>query len=125
MRHKFVDVLPLNEAAIETFVSAVGVAWCNKIFKIEREMADLPFEERTIKRQEQMKLVLVDFFAWVETVTAAGGMKLAKASQYEKNERKYLYTFLEHPDALVDSNRAENAILSFCVDRKNRLFCLA
>lgn len=122
VRRKFVDALPLDEAAIETSVSAVGVAWCNKIFAIEREIAELSFEERAVKRQEQLKPALDGFFAWVETVTASGGTKLAKAIQYAKNEKKYLYTFLEHPDAPIDNNRAENAIRLFCVGRKNWLF---
>ena len=122
MRRKFVDALPLDEAAIETSVSAVGVAWCNKIFVLEREMAELSSEERAIKRQEQLKPALDGFFAWVDTVTAAGGTKLAKAIQYAKNEKKYLYTFLDHPDAPIDNNRAENAIRPFCVGRKNWLF---
>lgn len=122
VRRKFVDALPLDEAAIETSVSAVGVEWCNKIFMLEREMENLTSEERAIKRQEQMKPALDGFFAWVETVNAAGGSKLAKAIQYAKNEKKYLYTFLEHPDAPIDNNRAENAIRPFCVGRKNWLF---
>ena len=109
VRRKFVDALPLDEAAIETSVSAVGVAWCNKIFVLEREMAELSSEERAIKRQEQMKSALDGFFAWIETVTASGGTKLAKAIQYAKNEKKCLYTFLDHPDAPIDNNRAENA----------------
>ena len=122
VRRKFVDALPLDETAIETSVSAVGVAWCNKIFMIEREIAEFSFEERAVKRQEQMKPALDGFFAWVETVTAAGGTKLAKAIQYAKNEKKYLYTFLDYPDAPIDNNRAENAIRPFCVGRKNWLF---
>ena len=122
MRRKFVDALPLDESAIETSVSAVGVAWCNKIFAIERELAELFFEERAIKRQEQLKPALDGFFVWVESVTAAGGTKLAKAIQYAKNENKYLYTFLEHPDAPIDNNRAENVIRPFCIGRKKWLF---
>lgn len=89
---------------------------------IEREIAELSSEERAVKRQEQLKPALNGFFAWVETVTAAGGTKLAKAIQYAKNEKKYLYTFLDHPDAPIDNNRAENAIRPFCVGRKNWLF---
>ena len=53
---------------------------------------------------------------------AVGGTKLAKALQYAKNEKKYLCTFLEHPDVPIDNNRAENAIRPFCIGRKNWLF---
>ena len=86
----------------------VGIAWCNKKFVLEREMAELSFEECA--------------FTWVETVTASDSMKFTKAIQYAENEKKYLYTFLEHPDAPIDNNRVENAIRLFCVGRKNWLF---
>ncbi len=69
-----------------------------------------------------MKPALDGFFAWVETVTAGGGTKLAKAIQHAKNEKKYLDTFLEHPDAPIDNKRAENAIRPFCIGRKKWLF---
>ena len=55
------DALPLDEAAIETSLSTVDVAWYNKIFMIECEMAELPFEERAIKQQNQMKSALFHF----------------------------------------------------------------
>ena len=80
---KFVDAWPLDESAIETSVSAVGVAWCNKIFAIERELAEVSFEERAIKRQEQLNPALDGFLAWRESVTAAGGTKLARLYKHE------------------------------------------
>ena len=61
VRREFVDALPLDESAIETSVSAVGVAWRNKIFMLERVKENLTSEERAIKRQVQMKLALDGF----------------------------------------------------------------
>ena len=122
VRRKFVDALPSDKAALETSISAIGLELCNKIFAIERETAELSFEERATKRQEQLKPALDGFFAWVNSVNAARGSNLAKAIQYAKNEKKYLYTFLEYPDAPIDNNRVENAIRPFCVGRRNWLF---
>ena len=42
--------------------------------------------------------------------------------QYAKNEKQYLYRFLEDPDVPIHNNRAENAIRPFVVGRKNWLF---
>ena len=42
--------------------------------------------------------------------------------QYAKNEKQYLYRFLEDPDIPIHNNRAENAIRPFVVGRKNWLF---
>ena len=52
----------------------------------------------------------------------AGGTGLAKACQYARNEKKYLYRFLDDPAIAPDNNRAENAIRPFVVGRKNWLF---
>lgn len=52
----------------------------------------------------------------------AGGTGLARACQYARNEKKYLYVFLHDPAITPDNNRAENAIRPFVVGRKNWLF---
>ena len=52
----------------------------------------------------------------------SGKNKLAEAIGYAKNEKAYLYTFLENGNAPIDNNRAENAIRPFAVGRKNWLF---
>ena len=52
----------------------------------------------------------------------SGKNKLAEAIGYAKNEKAYLYTFLENGNIPIDNNRAENAIRPFAVGRKNWLF---
>ena len=52
----------------------------------------------------------------------SGKNKLAEAIGYAKNEKAYLYTFLENGNVPMDNNRAENAIRPFAVGRKNWLF---
>ena len=52
----------------------------------------------------------------------SGKNKLAEAIGYAKNEKAYLYTFLENGNVPIDNNRAENAIRPFAVGRKNWLF---
>ncbi len=42
--------------------------------------------------------------------------------QYAKNEKTYLYHFLEDGYVPVSNNRAENAIHPFTIGRKNWLF---
>lgn len=42
--------------------------------------------------------------------------------QYAKNEKTYLYHFLEDGNIPVSNNRAENAIRPFTIGRKNWLF---
>ena len=79
-------------------------------------------EERYTQRQARTKPVLDAFYAWLESFVPAGGTGLAKACQYARNEKKYLYRFLDDPAIAPDNNRAENAIRPFVVGRKNWLF---
>ena len=122
VRRKFVEALPTDKELLPTSKATEGVEWCNQLFILEREFAELSPEERHRKRQEQSKVVLDGFFAWLLTVNAAGGTKLSKAVHYALNERKYLYAFLQDPAIPIDNNRAENAIRPFVIGRKNWLF---
>ncbi len=68
------------------------------------------------------KLLLTEFFAWLNQISVSGGTKLAKAVQYCLNEKQYLSRCLDDGNIPVDNNRAENAIRPFVVGRKNWLF---
>lgn len=121
-RRKFVEALPTDEKLLQTSKGSEGVLYCNKIFSLEREYGELPFEERQCKRQEYIKPILDEFYSWLEAINPSGGTKLASAVQYAKNEKKYLYRFLDNPNIQISNNRAENAIRPFVIGRKNWLF---
>lgn len=94
----------------------------NQLFALESEYAALIPEERYTQRQEHSKKVLDDFYAWLEMVNPLQGTGLAKAVQYARNEKSYLYAFLEDPQIPIDNNLAERAVKPFVIGRKNRLF---
>lgn len=121
-RRKFVEALPSDKELLPTSRAAKGVGYINKIYEIERNLGNLIREEKQKQRQEQIKPVLDEFFAWLDTVEPSGGTKLAKAVQYALNEKRYLCRFLESPDIAIDNNRAENSIRPFVVGRKSWLF---
>ena len=75
-------------------------------------------EQRYTARQERSKPLLDEFYSWLDTFYPAGGTNLAKAVQYAKNEKRYLYRFIEDGDIPISNNRAENAIRPFVVGRK-------
>ena len=121
-RRYFIKALPKDTGLIQSSQAAVGVQWCNKIFELDREFADRPADERLKHRQEVMKSVLDEFFAWANALEVAAGSELAKAIGYLLTNKALLRTFLEDADAPLDNNRAESAIRPFCVGRKNWLF---
>lgn len=100
----------------------MGFEYCNKLFAIEKELEHLSPDERRVKRQELSKPVLEAYLAWLETVNALKGSKLAEAITYSENQRASLGTFLEDGRIELSNNRAENAIRPFVVGRKGWLF---
>ena len=118
----FTEALPADENLKSKSKAKVAIDYCNKIFASEASSKGLPKEERRKKRLEEMKPLLDDFYAWLDSFSAAGGSALQKAVQYARNEKKYLYGFLENPDVEPHNNCAENAIRPFVVGRKNWLF---
>lgn len=121
-RRYFIKALPKDTELLQSSQAAVGVQWCNKIFELDREFADQPADERLKHRQETVKPVLDEFFAWANALEVAAGSDLAKAIGYLLTNKALLYTFLEDADAPLDNNRAESAIRPFVVGRKNWLF---
>ena len=58
----------------------------------------------------------------IQTGNHLHGTVLAKAVQYARNEKSYLYAFLEDPQIPIDNNLAERAVKPFVIGRKNWLF---
>jgi len=102
-----------------------GVEYCNKLFKIEEEIASLSVEEKQKKRQEISKPIVDAFFEWVSTTLNAKVVvnnKLKKALVYAKNQEKELCVFLSDGRIPLSNNLAERSIRPFAVHRKNWLF---
>ena len=99
-----------------------GFEQINQLFDLEREYSSLSLEERNIQQQERSRKVLDDFYAWLETVNPSQGTGLAKAVQYARNEKSYLYAFLEDPQIPIDNNLAERAVKPFVIGRNYVLF---
>ncbi len=59
------DALPSEKELISTSQAAVGVDYCNKLFALERDFAELSPEERYAERLKQSKPVLDAFYAWL------------------------------------------------------------
>lgn len=134
-RRKFADALPNKKEIPPDSAAVKGVEFCNRIFELEREYDGfepeytedgsvtgwakvreaLDPEARRKQRQEKTRPVLDDFFAWLETVAPASKSALSSAVQYAKNEKTYLYRFLEDGNIPSSNNRAENAISPFTI----------
>ena len=66
--------------------------------------------------------MLEAYWLWLKTLDPVPGSKLAAAVSYAQNQKPYLSAFLDHGEADISNNFAENAIRPFVVGRKNWLF---
>lgn len=125
-RRYFYDSIPLNsDKKMDTSSDGyIGVTYCDKLFDIEREIADLSAEEKKKQRQERSKPVLDAFFEWVNSMQdkIVLNKKLKEALTYAINQKEELSQFLIDGRIPLTNSKAERAIRPFAVHRKNWLF---
>ena len=121
LRRKWLQAMPKG-ATIENSKAAKGYDYCNRIFEVERKIEHLSDEERAAERQKEIKPIIDEFYAWIETIFMPSG-KLKEAVTYAVNQKEFLCTFLYHGEIEASNNTVENAQRSVVVGRKNWLFC--
>src|SRR5690554_4029434 len=74
-----------------------GLAYCNRLFEIERSLCNVSFEKRKEERELQSRPILEAYFAWLEIQKekALPQSYLGKAVTYSLNQKEKLFTFLE------------------------------
>ena len=126
-RRKFVEALNLLPPAIrkkEGAIAAAGLAFCDRLFEIERDLHDVTPEERKAGREAKSKPNLDAFCVWLDVHAGKVLPKsaLGCAIKYCRNQWKKLTVFLEDGRLEIDNNRSERAIKPFVIGRKNWLF---
>nr|WP_245183616.1 IS66 family transposase [Lentibacillus salicampi] len=125
-RRKFSEALTaLPESASTSAVKAKeGLAFCNRLFDIERDLKDVSPEERYEARLERSQPVLDAFSAWLreQTPRVLPKSALGQAIKYCRNQWERLERFLLDGRLEIDNNRAERSIKPFVLGRKNWLF---
>ena len=100
----------------------IGKRFCDKLFALERDFANLSAEERFNKRQEFSKPVFDEFYEWLSGLNPPPKTGLNTAVVYARNQREYLERYLEDGRLEISNNRAERSIKPFVIGRKNWLF---
>ena len=100
----------------------VGLAYCNKLFFLEKQFRDLTPEERKDRRQETEMQVWESFYAWLEQLNPVKRSKLEKAVIYAKNHKKALRNYLQDGRCEISNNAAERRAKSYAIGRKAFLF---
>jgi transposase len=125
-RRHFVEALQTLPAAARDGPSAIreGLACCNMIFRIERELRALTPAERQAARQTRSRPVLAQFARWLRAQKRQTWPQSpwGQAVTYGLNQWKPLTRFLEDGRLEIDNNRSERAITPCVTGRKNWLF---
>lgn len=99
-----------------------GVAFCNRLFFLERCYKDLSIEDRKQKRLEKEPDIWNSFWNWLDQLSPSGGSKLEKAVNYAKNHKAQLMNYLQDGRCEISNNAAERRAKSYATARKNFLF---
>lgn len=101
-----------------------GLEYCNRLFKIEREIEKLFPDERTERRLKESKPLLEAYFEWAGKSEAIvlPKSKLGEAIYYSLKQKQYLMNHLLDGRLEISNNRAERSIKPFVIGRKNWLF---
>jgi len=101
-----------------------GLAFIQKLYKIEKTLLGLSAEDRLTERQQQSQPLLKKLKYWLdENITTVPPQSVVgKALHYLNNEWDKLIRYTKDGRYLMDNNLAENAIRPFVIGRKNWLF---
>ena len=105
--------------------SARGIAYCDALFKLERDFADLSHEERFKERLKESEPLLEEFYEWVDSLKPLPQSLLGTAVGYAKSQRKYIHNFFLDGRLEISNNRAERSIKPFVIGRKNWMFSVS
>lgn len=126
VRRYWIESIPLDSKGKEIpgSMGTIGRKWCDKLFKIEREIKELSPEERLSVRRRRSRRVFEAYYAWIKIISAkiTTNEKLTKAITYSLNQRKYLETFLTDGRIPLSNNWNESKLRNYAVARRAWLF---
>ncbi len=123
VRRYFNDALKiLPEDRRRDSAAAKGLDYCNRLFEIERQCADMEPDERFEWRIEHSLPLAEEFLAWANTFANTAKSVLRTATDYYINQWPWLRNIFLDGRLELSNNRAERSIKPFVIGRKNWLF---
>jgi transposase len=122
-RRKFDELLQtIPKDKRDSSDAAKGIAYCDKLFHLEKQFASLSPEDRFKERECLSKPLIDEFYVWLGSLREPPKSLMGKAIYYAESQRKYLERYLLDGRLEISNNRAERTIRPFVMGRKNWLF---
>lgn len=123
LRRKFFDAFKtLSKEKQPESNAAKGVAFCDKLFHLEKQFALLTPDNRLKERIRLSRPIFDEFYDWTDGLAALPNTLLGKAVYYARTQRKYIERYLLDGRLEISNNRAERSIKPFVIGRKNWIF---
>ena len=120
-RRKFMDAKKLQGKG-KTGKADIGLAKIQKLYALETRLKGKAAQERLTERQKLAEPMLDDLHKWLTSQKVVGSSQLGKAIKYTTGQWPKLVRYVEDGHLSIDNNRAERAIKSMVIGRKNWLF---
>jgi transposase len=121
-RRKFDEAIKvLPEKSRKDSGAMEGMVFCDRLFALEKQLADLSQEQRHEARHKLARPILDEFRTWLLRQNV-GKSAFGKAVTYTLAQWKYLERYLLDGRLEISNNRAERSIKPFVIGRKNFLF---
>lgn len=120
-RRKFMDAKKLQGKG-KTGKADAALAKIQKLYALETRLKGKPAEEKMAERQKLAKPMLDDLHKWLTSQKVVESSPLGKAIKYTVGQWPKLVRYIEDGHLSIDNNRAERAIKSMVIGRKNWLF---
>ena len=119
-RRKFFDLHANNQSQI----AAQALNYIQKLYQVEREVAELGPDDRRRSRQEEAKPILDEFHDWLSRhrLQVPNGSTTARAMDYSLKRWTALAHYIDDGQVPIDNNWIENRIRPIALGRKNWLF---
>ena len=126
VRRKFADIVKSGVSDTQSKIYAnEAIALIAQLYRIEKEIKDLPPDEKLKIRDEKSRLIVEKIKEWLDEnflrVQALSGA-ITKAFVYLNNQLVKLSVFLESGYLSIDNNSAERHVRPIALGRKNWLF---
>ena len=114
----FVDGKPVQDSKSEAAFRLI-----EEMFTLEQAWKDETPQARSDLRQENLRPLLEQYWALLDSFEAAEGTALSKAKTYSLNQKEALNAVLLDGRLELTNNLAERTVKPFVMARKNFLFC--